>query len=210
MKRRAGKIPPAAVIREAADLLRRGGVVAFPTDTVYGVGASVFRPAAVRRLYRLKRRDRSKPLAVLVESVAAAAPLIRGIPRQAKLLISRFWPGPLTLILPASPLGRRVTGGRPTIGIRVPGGAVAKALLRACGVPLAATSANASGKPAAISAAAVRRALGKSVDCVLDGGRTVLAQESTVVDATQLPFRLLREGAAAAAMKTFLKRRGLL
>lgn len=198
--------PSAAAIARAAAVLRRGGVVAFPTDTVYGVGASVFRPAAMRRLYRLKRRDRSKPLAVLVENAAAAGALTRDVPIQAKTLMDRFWPGPLTLILPASPLGTLVTGGRATIGVRVPRGPVVRALLRACGAPLAATSANASGKPAAVSAAAVRRQLGTSVDLVLDGGRTTLAEESTVIDASRFPFLLLRAGAGAEAIKAVVLR----
>lgn len=210
VKKGHARSPSVAAIRRAAELIRNGGVVAFPTDTVYGVGASVFRPAAMRRLYRLKRRDRSKPLAVLVESAAAAAPLTGEIPAQAKPLMDRFWPGPLTLILPASPLGTLVTGGRATIGVRVPRGTVVRALLRACGAPLAATSANASGKPAAVSAAAVRRQLGKSVDLVLDGGRTMLAEESTVIDASRFPFLLLRAGAGADAMTALLKRRRLL
>src|SRR5205823_4342171 len=137
---------PPKVLSKIIATLKAGGVAIFPTETVYGIGASAFSHSGIRRIYRLKGRRWNKPLALLVPTLQAATPLVEQIPREAFRLAERFWPGPMTLILRASPLGKLVTGGLETIGVRVPDHPVPLALLKTLNVPLAATSVNRSGQ----------------------------------------------------------------
>ena len=183
----------AAGLRRAAELLRQESVCAFPTETVYGLGAHAFSAKAVAEVYRLKRRPSWNPLIVHVASTGEAAALAHEWPEAARLLADRFWPGPLSLVvrrahhLPAN-------GGPSTIAIRVPAHPVALALLRECGLPLAAPSANRSESISPTTAEHVIRSL-PEVPLVLDGGPCRLGIESTVVDVTVSPPRLLRPGA---------------
>ncbi|WP_327007462.1 L-threonylcarbamoyladenylate synthase [Dactylosporangium sp. NBC_01737] len=183
----------AAGLRRAAELLRQESVCAFPTETVYGLGAHAFSAKAVAEVYRLKRRPSWNPLIVHVASTADAEALAHEWPEAARLLADRFWPGPLSLVverahhLPA-------VGGPPTIAIRVPAHPVALALLRECGLPLAAPSANRSESISPTTAQHVIRSL-PDVPLVLDGGPCRFGIESTVVDVTVAPPRLLRPGA---------------
>ena len=183
----------AAGLRRAAELLRQESVCAFPTETVYGLGAHAFSAKAVAEVYRLKRRPSWNPLIVHVASTADAQALAHEWPEAARLLAARFWPGPLSLVverahhLPAN-------GGPSTVAIRVPAHPVALALLRECGLPLAAPSANRSESISPTTAEHVIRSL-PDVPLVLDGGPCRFGIESTVVDVTVSPPRLLRPGA---------------
>jgi L-threonylcarbamoyladenylate synthase len=187
-------------IREAAGLLRSGKLVAFPTETVYGLGADATNGRAVAGLFEAKGRPRFNPLIVHVESLEAAERLATFSPK-ALLLACTFWPGPLTLVVRRrsnSELSELVSAGLDTVAIRVPDHPVARALLAATGRPLAAPSANRSGHVSATQARHVAEDLGDKVACVLDGGPTAHGIESTVLDATGDEIVLLRPGAVPA------------
>jgi len=181
-------------ISEAAARLRAGGVVAFPTETVYGLGANAMDPAAVRRIFELKGRPASSPLIVHAASVEMARGLVAEWPPLAEKLARRWWPGPLTLVLPKSPIiSDVVTAGLPTVGVRVPSHAVALELIREAGVPVAAPSANRFTGISPTTAEHVRAAFGDAVD-VVDGGPTQVGIESTVVAVEGDRLTLLRPG----------------
>jgi L-threonylcarbamoyladenylate synthase len=193
--------PDAARIAQAADCLRRGGLVAFPTETVYGLGAHALDRAAVGRLFAAKGRPANDPLIVHVPSLDAAAPLVASLPREASSLAAAFWPGPLTLVLPrAAVVPDEVTAGLPTVAIRVPAHPVARALVSAAGLPIAAPSANLFSRPSPTSAQHVLHDLGGRIDLIVDGGPTTIGVESTVVDLTTTPPLVLRPGAVTLEM----------
>ena len=184
----------------AASLLRAGEVVAFPTETVYGLGADELNAAAVERIYAAKGRPAHNPIIVHVADVTAARPLVTAWPDAAARLAARFWPGPLTVVLPrAAVIPAIVTAGATTVAIRVPAHPVAQALLRAVGRPIAAPSANASGRVSPTCAEHVRLSLGGRIPMILDGGDCPGGIESTVVDLTAAPPRLLRPGLVSPA-----------
>ncbi len=182
-------------IERAAAVLRAGGLVAFPTETVYGLGADASNPDAVARIFEAKGRPRAHPLIVHLADAAALDPWAARVPPLARRLAESLWPGPLTLVLPRH---RRVppavTGGRDTVALRVPDHPVALALLRAFGGGIAAPSANRFGHVSPTTAAHVLADLGDAVDAVLDGGPCEVGVESTIVDMTGPTPRLLREG----------------
>ena len=179
----------------AAEVLRRGGLVGFPTETVYGLGADASSAASVARLYAVKRRPADHPVIVHFASADAAFAWARDVPEGARRLAGKFWPGPLTLILGrSSKAGDFVTGGQDTIGLRVPSHPVAQALLKAFGGGVAAPSANRFGQVSPTTAAHVRQDLGADVDLVLDGGPSEVGIESTIVDLSGGDAVLLRPG----------------
>ena len=189
------RAPARGAVDEAAAALKRGGLVAFPTESFYGLGADALDARAVARVFALKGRPESKPVLVLVDSVAMAQALAPDIPAGARELMARHWPGPLTLVLTAAPhVPATLTAGTGTIGLRMPGHAVALALVRAAGLPVTAPSANPSGRRAPTTAAAVRRYFGARLDLILDGGATLGGPASTVADCTTWPPRILRQG----------------
>lgn len=186
-------------IDRAARILRRGGLVAFPTETVYGLGANALDARAVRRIFKVKGRPLRNPLIVHVASIKQASTLVSRLPEEAKRLMRRFWPGPLTIVLPKSVRVPSVTtAGLATVAIRMPNHPLALRLLRRANVPVAAPSANRSGGPSPTTAQHVLEDLGDRVDYVLDGGPTKLGLESTVVDLSRWPPVLLRPGAITA------------
>ncbi len=190
----------AAGIAEAAALLRAGGVVAFPTETVYGLGANALDSAAVHRIYEAKGRPSYNPLIVHVADAAGARNLTARWPAAADRLAARWWPGPLTMVLRRAPsVPDAVTAGLDTVAIRVPAHPAARALLVATGLPLAAPSANRSGEVSPTQAAHVMRALGGRIPLILDGGPTAVGIESTVVDLSGDRPVLLRPGMVSAA-----------
>jgi L-threonylcarbamoyladenylate synthase len=192
--------PDATLIRQAAVVLRRGGLVAFPTETVYGLGANALDRAAVGRIFAAKGRPPSNPLIVHTASALAARNLLAAWPEKAQRLAERFWPGPLTLVLPRTEIiPDIVTGGGPTVAVRVPAHPVALALLCEAGVPLAAPSANRSTGLSPTRAEHVIRDLEGLIELVLDGGPTPGGLESTVLDLTVAAPRLLRAGLIAPA-----------
>jgi len=188
--------PSPAALTTAADVLRGGGLVAFPTETFYGLGAAALDAAAVRRIVEVKGRPEGKPLLVLVDSIAMAEAVALAIPAEARALMGRHWPGALTLVLRARPeVPDAVTAGSGTVGVRLSPHPVAQALVRALGAPVTAPSANQSGGPPPTTAAAVLAEFRDRIDLVLDGGPTAGGEPSTVLDVTVDPPRLVRAGA---------------
>jgi L-threonylcarbamoyladenylate synthase len=187
-------------LTEAVDCLRRGGLVAYPTDTLYGLGTAAGDDEAVRRLFQAKNRPLDNPLPILVASVEAAHEVAQMEPSLALRLASHFWPGGLTLVLSRSPgFHSLALAGGDTVAIRVPNHRVPLALIRELGQPLTGTSANISGGQAPLTAAEVADQLGERVDIIIDGGRCPGGIESTVIDLTGESPRLLREGAISRA-----------
>lgn len=183
-------------VLRAAELIRAGRLVAFPTETVYGLGANALDPAAVARIFAAKGRPSTSPLIVHVSSVRMARELVVAEwTEAAAVLAERFWPGPLTLILPKRPgIPDSVTAGLPTVGVRVPAHALALELLEAAEVPIAAPSANRFTQLSPTTAAHVREGLGDRVDLILDGGPCHVGIESTVLSLAASPPALLRPG----------------
>jgi L-threonylcarbamoyladenylate synthase len=187
-------------ITAAAEILRRGGLVAFPTETVYGLGAHALDAAAVRKIFEAKERPAFNPLIVHVTDARAARALVTVWPPLAEALAQRFWPGPLTLVLPrATIVPDVIAGGGPTVAIRSPAHPVARALLAAAGIPIAAPSANRFTELSPVTAEQVERSLGDRVELILDGGRTTVGIESTVVDLSGPVPMLLRPGTITQA-----------
>lgn len=191
--------PDPAAIARAADCLRAGGLVAFPTETVYGLGAHALDRAAVLRLFGAKGRPANDPLIVHIATADEVSALVADVPTAAPPLIQRFWPGPLTLVMRrAAAVPREVTAGLDTVAIRVPAHPVARALLVAARLPIAAPSANLFSRPSPTRAEHVLADLDGRIDMILDGGATPVGVESTVLDLTTEPPTLLRPGAVAA------------
>lgn len=187
--------PQDSAIFEAADLLRAGHLVAFPTETVYGLGADGLNPEAVARIYAAKGRPSTNPVILHVADAAAARALVSHWPPEAQALADRFWPGPLTLVLPASELVPSIVrAGGPSVALRCPAHPVALALIRAVGRPLAAPSANRSQHLSPTLAQHVASSLGDAVDLILDAGPTAAGLESTILDLTGARPRILRPG----------------
>ena len=188
--------PDPAAIARAAECLRRGGLVAFPTETVYGLGVHALDRAAVLRLFEAKQRPANDPLIVHVASLDLVTGLVTGVPAVARELASRFWPGPLTLVMRRAPdVPREVTAGLDTVAVRVPSHPVARALLEASKLPVAAPSANLFSRPSPTRADHVLEDLDGRIDMILDGGPTDVGVESTVIDLTGDIPTMLRPGA---------------
>jgi L-threonylcarbamoyladenylate synthase len=187
--------PDPAAITTAAEMLRRGGLVAFPTETVYGLGANATDSAAVSRIFEAKGRPASDPLIVHIAASDALETVTRDIPPLTQTLAAAFWPGPLTLVLPRHPnIPANVSAGMETVAVRMPRHPVALALLSAAGLPVAAPSANTFSRPSATTAAHVYEDLGGWIDIILDGGATPIGLESTVLDLTGETPLVLRPG----------------
>jgi L-threonylcarbamoyladenylate synthase len=187
-----------AALERAARAIRAGGVVAVPTDTLYGLAADPFQPDAVARVFVVKGRSAERALPLIAADVAQIEQFLGNLPPMAQALAADFWPGPLTLLIAApAALAADVTGGTGRVGVRVPAHDVARALCRGCGTVLTATSANVSGEPAPDDPDAVERTIGSQIDVLLDGGRTTGGPPSTIVDATGAAPRLVRAGAVS-------------
>jgi len=184
----------------AAEYIRRGRVVAFPTETVYGLGANIFDEAAIAKIFEAKRRPADNPLIVHIADLAQISTLTRTVPGTAQKLIDRFFPGPLTVVLEkSSSVTTLATAGLNTVGIRMPRNPVARQFLAACATPVAAPSANISGRPSPTNWQAVLEDLDGRIACVLRGEMTEIGLESTVVDCTAEPPSILRTGAVSLA-----------
>jgi L-threonylcarbamoyladenylate synthase len=187
--------PDPKVIRTAGDIVARGGLVAFPTETVYGLGANAMDGRAVIRIFEAKGRPSDNPMIVHVADLDQVGELVKNLPSPAKELMPVYWPGPLTLVVPAGrTVPPEVTAGLPSVAIRMPDHAVALALIRSAGSPVAAPSANLSGRPSPTTAAHVMEDLNGKIDLVLDGGPTGVGVESTVLDLTGPVPTILRPG----------------
>ena len=181
-------------INRAIAILKDGGVITFPTDTVYGVGVDPFQPEAVRKLYQIKGRTIDKPIPILVGSVGDVERVAQNLPPTFSQLAEQFWPGGLTLIVEAKSLPSEVTAGGNTVGVRMPDHPLALALLQRFGGAIATTSANKSDEPPATSAEEVQSELGGLVDIILDGGPTATRIASTVLDLSVSPPQIRRQG----------------
>jgi len=181
-------------LEQILSFLRAGGVIAFPTDTAYGLGADPFNDGAVRRIFEIKGRPETKPILLLVSSMEMANRVVT-FSEKAVALAERFWPGPLTMVLPArETVSSGITAGTGTVGIRWADAPFAQRLLTAFDRPITATSANLAGRPSTVTIAEVREQLGESLDLVVDGGTLPARGGSTLIDLTAIPARLLREG----------------
>ncbi len=186
------------VLERALHILQNGGLVAFPTDTVYGVGSLVFDGQAVESIYTAKDRPIEKAIPVLLADAADMEKVGIDIPAIAYQLAARFWPGPLTCIIPKQPTLPEAVSATSTVGVRVPDHEVARTLLRAAG-PMAVTSANISGQPSPSTAEEVFAQLSGRIELIIDGGKTTGGVPSTVVDCTSEDLKVLREGPLSLA-----------
>jgi L-threonylcarbamoyladenylate synthase len=178
----------------AISILKGGGLVAFPTDTVYGLGALASNVEAIKRIYEVKQRPLSQAMPLLISDYTEAEGVVVHISDIARLLMQKFWPGALTLVFKkAAWLPAIVTAGGDTVALRVPNHKVAIALIKGVGMPLVGTSANRSGQNSPITAGEVKTQLGDKIDLIIDGGTSSLSIESTIVDVTFEPPRILRE-----------------
>jgi L-threonylcarbamoyladenylate synthase len=181
-------------IEKGVKILRKGGVIAFPTDTVYGLGADAFNSIAVERIYEIKNRPKHQQLPLLIADVEQLTALANPIPEIAWFLAKRFWPGGLTLVLSKTDLVPAYLSPGPTIAVRIPNHPVCLALIQHLGNPIIGTSANISGQPAALTADEVGQQLGGKIDFVINGGKCPGGKESTVVDVTRNSPIILRQG----------------
>lgn len=183
-------------VEQGISILKDGGIVAFPTDTVYGLGAAVSLPRAVERVYQVKGRPKNMPLPLLLADKSQIEEVAEPVPPIARLLAEKFLPGALTMVLfKSKSVPDTVTGGGKTVAIRIPAHPVPLALARGVGTPIVGTSANLSGKPSALTAEEVYAQLDGKVDLIIDGGRCPGGRESTIVDLTGKTPLVLREGA---------------
>jgi L-threonylcarbamoyladenylate synthase len=183
----------------AAEVIQAGGVIVYPTETIYGIGADALNAKAVARVHVAKQRKDPKPLLVLVPDAEAVSPLVREVSPEARALMESFWPGPLTIVLQASyRVPAEVTRGAKTLGIRVPSSPLCIRLLRLAGTPITSTSANVTGENPLLSMDEIEETLKSSVDLFLDAGSLPESGPSTVIDMTQHPPQLLRKGALPA------------
>ena len=184
-----------ALYRKAGEIIRAGGLVAFPTETVYGLGGNGLNVASSAKIYAAKGRPSDNPLILHIADMDALAPLVREIPEAAKRLAEAFWPGPMTLIFNKSSLvPKETTGGLDTVAVRMPSHPAAQKFIRAAGVPVAAPSANRSGRPSTTTAAHVKEDLDGCIDMILDGGPSDIGLESTIIDVTEDVPLILRPG----------------
>ncbi len=189
--------PQAEAIREAAQVLREGGLVAFPTETLYGLGANATDPGAIEAVFSAKRRPKEKPLIILASDLDMVKGLVVAVDDLAWELMNRFWPGPLTLILEASPhLPSALTGYSGKLGLRIPDSTIALSLVRECSFPVTASSANRSGGKDPVDGQTVWQELEGTIDLLLDGGCTA-GIPSTLLDLTTRPPQVIRQGAVS-------------
>jgi len=187
--------PNEKALQVAAGIIMQGGIAVYPTETVYGIGVRFDDRQALKRLFELKKRDQNKPVLLLLSRADDLSRISKREPPEARILTERFWPGPLTLIMPASPdLDALVTGGGPTIGCRVSSNAAAAGLVRACGMPITSTSANLSGGVNPSTIEDIDPDILNRADVVIDAGPTPGSTASTVYDISHKPFRCLRAG----------------
>lgn len=187
--------PIEEVISEALQVLKKGGIVAYPTESFYGLGVIANDEAAVKKLYRLKKRPLEKAMPVIVGNNDVLKAIVKSIPPQAEKLMEKFWPGPLTMIFEAKDtLPQMLTGNKHRVAVRIPGNSFALYLARAANFPITATSANPSGKIPAQEPGEVIDYFGENIDLVVDGRKTPGGKPSTIIDVTVVPPIVLREG----------------
>lgn len=184
------------IITRAAEIIKKGGIIIFPTDTIYGLMAQAFDPQVVKKVFRLKGRESEKAMPVLIQSKRQLYQLVRKIPSQASTLIKQFWPGPLTIVFKAKKtVPDIICGEKKSIGVRLPDSSWTRALIKKCKSPLIATSVNPSGYPSSIRIEEIPESIKDKVDLIIDVGPSAMKLPSTVIDMTLTPPKVLREGA---------------
>lgn len=197
------------IVSTAAAIVSEGGVIAYPTETIYGLGADATNEQAVRRIFDIKGRNFNNPISLIIGRPGDVYPLVAGVPPIAQKLMDAFWPGPLTIVFQASrSVSPILTAGSGKIGIRLSGHSGAREISKTAGKPLTATSANLSGEPECADAGEVIRQLGDKIDAVVDLGKTARQIATTIVDATQVPPAILRLGAITS--KDILQKTGII
>lgn len=195
--------PESNAISEVANILKNGGIVAIPTETVYGLAGNALSSDSAEKIFKAKGRPSDNPFIVHISEMSEWDSLVSSIPEPARELAERFWPGPLTIILPKSDkIPLTVSGGLPTVGVRMPKNEIARAIIKECGFPLAAPSANTSGKPSPTKAEHVKEDLYGKIDAIVDGGECDVGVESTVISLAVSPPRLFRPGGITTEMLT--------
>ncbi len=193
--------PDMNILGEAAEILRNGGLVAFPTETVYGLGANGLDEHACKKIYEAKGRPSDNPLILTIGDISGLYPIVSRVTPNAEKIINAFWPGPITLVLPkAECVPMAVTGGLDTVAVRYPSNKIAQELIKAAGIPVAAPSANSSGKPSPTRASHVEFDLNGKIDMIIDGGAADWGLESTILDVSEDKPVLLRPGAVTQEM----------
>ena len=188
--------PDLKSLSEAANIILNDGVIGYPTETVYGLGANAFSSTAIEKIFQLKKREKGKPILIIDQDLEHVQKLVASFPDIAFHLARQFWPGPLTMVLNAAPyLNRELLGYSNRIGIRVPGHTICLELLKLCGVPITSTSANISGERNPTSAGEVLKNFGDKLDLIIDGGKSMSQIASTVVSVEDDKIVLIREGA---------------
>ena len=187
-------------VHRAAELLRSGGLVGIPTETVYGLGANGFDPEAVANIFLAKGRPQDNPLILHIPEAGWLERCCQDIPAAAWTLAERFWPGPMTMILPRKPLVPDVvTAGLDTVGMRCPAHPLCREIIAAADVPIAAPSGNTSGRPSPTTAGHMLEDMDGKIDAIVDGGPCAVGVESTILDLTATPYRILRQGGLSRA-----------
>lgn len=190
------KNPVDKVITRALQILKKGGIVAYPTESFYALGVMINNETALKRLYALKKRPLEKAMPLIIGNKGALVSIVKSIPLQAEKLIKKFWPGPLTIIFEAKDIvPELLTGKKKTVAARIPGDSFALYLAKAAGFPITATSANLSGKAPAQEPQEVMDYFGEGIDLIIAGGKTPGGKPSTIIDVTVTPPKILREGA---------------
>ncbi len=187
--------PDLELLQEAADIILNNGVIGYPTETVYGLGANALEKRAIEKIFQLKGREKDRPILIILSEVEQVKKLVISFPETAEILARSFWPGALTMVLEASPqLPRQLLGDGNRIGLRIPDNTICLELLRLCGVPITSTSANISGQKNPISAEEVYRNFGNKLDLIINGGTSLSRIPSTVVAIDNDNIKLIRVG----------------
>ena len=188
--------PQLEQLTSVAEIILNDGVIGYPTETVYGLGANALSETAVEKVFQIKKRERNKPILIIASNIEQVKSLVLSFPNIAKMLAHVFWPGALTMVLKKAPhLSKCLSGGGDQIGIRIPGNKICLELLKRCGVPFTSTSANISGQKNPISAQEVLENFGNKLDLIIDGGMSPSRIPSTVVAVENDAITLIREGA---------------
>ena len=188
--------PEPDLVNKAVEVILKGGVIGYPTETVYGLGVNALSDTAVEKIFELKGREKNKPILIIAAELDQVKKLVASFPHQAEILAKSFWPGPLTMVLEASDhLSESLLGGGNWIGVRIPDNQICLELLKQCGVPITSTSANISGQKNPISAAEVCENFGDKLDLIIDGGDSTSPLPSTVIGFEDDQVTLFREGA---------------
>jgi L-threonylcarbamoyladenylate synthase len=187
--------PDISVLRSIADVVCKGGMIVYPTDTIYGIGVDAFNEEAIDRVFELKHREKGKPILIIADSIEMVKSVVSYVPEVGYKLINRFWPGPLTILFPAlEHISKKLTGNSGKIGIRIPNNRFCLELVKTCGVPITSTSANISGRENPASVQQILDSIGDKVDLIVDGGVLKSDLPSTVVDITSDQAVVVRQG----------------